>query len=59
VAEHLASAGRQVHLIDRYPHIGDNAYDEYVILVHRHGPRIFTNSKRIVDYLSNFTEWRR
>ena len=63
VAEQLASAGRQVHLIDRRSHIGGNAYDEYDehgILVHRYGPHIFhTNSKRIVDYLSNFTEWRR
>jgi UDP-galactopyranose mutase len=63
VAERLASAGRRVHVIDRRPHVGGNAYDEYDvhgILVHRYGPHIFhTNSERIVDYLSNFTEWRR
>ncbi|MBA3474392.1 MAG: UDP-galactopyranose mutase, partial [Rubrobacter sp.] len=35
-------------------------YDVHGILVHRYGPHIFhTNSERIVDYLSNFTEWRR
>ena len=63
VAERLASAGRRVHVIDKRPHLGGNAYDEYDehgVLVHRYGPHIFhTNSGRIVDYLSNFTEWRR
>jgi UDP-galactopyranose mutase len=63
VAERLANAGRRVHVIDRRPHVGGNAYDEYDehgVLVHRYGPHIFhTNSERIVDYLSNFTEWRR
>lgn len=62
VAERLARAGKRVHVIDRRPHVGGNAYDEYDehgILVHRYGPHIFhTNSKRIVAYLSNFTEWR-
>ncbi|MCA1717357.1 MAG: NAD(P)-binding protein [Actinobacteria bacterium] len=63
VAERLASAGRRVHMIDKRPHVGGNAYDEYDehgVLVHRYGPHIFhTNSERIVDYLSDFTEWRR
>jgi UDP-galactopyranose mutase len=61
-AERLASAGRRVHVIDRRPHVGGNAYDEYDehgVLVHRYGPHIFhTNSERIVEYLSNFTKWR-
>jgi UDP-galactopyranose mutase len=63
VAERLASAGRRVHVIDKRHHVGGNAYDEYDehgVLVHRYGPHIFhTNSERIVEYLSNFTEWRR
>ena len=62
VAERLASAGKRVHVIDKRSHVGGNAYDEYDehgVLVHRYGPHIFhTNSGRIVDYLSNFTEWR-
>ena len=62
VAERLASAGRRVLVVERRPHVGGNAYDEYDeqgVLVHRYGPHIFhTNSRRIVEYLSNFTEWR-
>ena len=62
VARELAEAGRRVLLIDRRPHIAGNAYDEYDahgVLVHRYGPHIFhTNSMRIFEYLSQFTEWR-
>ncbi len=62
VAERLASAGKKVHVIDKRPHIGGNVYDEYDehgIRVGRYGPHIFhTNAGRIVDYLSNFTQWR-
>ena len=58
----LADAGHRVLLIDRRPHIAGNAYDEYDthgVLVHRYGPHIFhTNSQRIFEYLSRFTEWR-
>lgn len=61
-AERLASAGALVRLIERRSHIGGNAYDEYDrygVLTHRHGPHIFhTNSERVVEYLSRFTEWR-
>lgn len=62
MAERLARGmNKRVLLIDRRPHIGGNAYDyhdEAGILVHRYGPHIFhTNSQRIVDYLSQFTEW--
>ncbi len=63
VAERLADVGKKVYVIDKRPHVAGNAYDEHDehgILVHRYGPHIFhTNSRRIVDYLSNFTEWRR
>lgn len=62
VARELADAGHSVHLIDRRPHIAGNAFDEpdsYGVLVHRYGPHIFhTNSARVWQFLSRFTEWR-
>lgn len=61
-AERLASAGRQILLIDKRNHLAGNAYDEYDargLLVHRYGPHIFhTNSSRVWNYLSQFTAWR-
>ncbi|MEQ1769519.1 MAG: UDP-galactopyranose mutase [Devosia sp.] len=61
-AERLASAGHNVRVIDRRPHIAGNAFDEvdqHGILIHRYGPHIFhTNAQRVVDYLSRFTAWR-
>ena len=63
IAERLASQhGARVLLIDRRPHVAGNAYDEpneAGILYHKYGPHIFhTNSQQVVDYLSQFTEWR-
>ena len=63
LAERLASQhDARVLLIDRRPHIGGNAYDEpnaAGILYHKYGPHIFhTNSEQVVEYLSQFTEWR-
>jgi UDP-galactopyranose mutase len=63
LAERLASQhGARVLLVDRRPHVGGNAYDEEDeagILYHKYGPHIFhTNSDQVVDYLSQFTEWR-
>jgi UDP-galactopyranose mutase len=63
MAERLASqSGKRVLILDRRPHIGGNAYDEFDaagILIHRYGPHIFhTNARDIVDYLSAFTRWR-
>jgi UDP-galactopyranose mutase len=63
IAERLASQhGARVLLIDRRGHVGGNAYDEpneAGILYHRYGPHIFhTNSSQVVDYLSQFTDWR-
>src|SRR6187399_2440364 len=63
LAERLASQlGKKVLLVDKRPHIGGNAYDEYDdagILIHRYGPHIFhTNSADVWNYLSRFTEWR-
>jgi UDP-galactopyranose mutase len=63
LAERLAAQSRKrVMLIDRRPHVAGNAFDYHDaagILVHKYGPHIFhTNSRRIVSYLSRFTEWR-
>lgn len=52
---------KRVIIIDTRNHIGGNAYDFYNeegILIHKYGPHIFhTNSKKIYDYLSQFTKW--
>ncbi|HYJ81879.1 MAG TPA: UDP-galactopyranose mutase, partial [Allosphingosinicella sp.] len=63
IAERLASRhDARVLVVDRRPHVGGNAYDhldEAGVLIHQYGPHIFhTNSDEIVDYLSQFTEWR-
>ena len=63
MAERLTSQlGQRVLVIDRRDHIAGNAfdyYDEAGVLVHRYGPHIFhTNADKIVEYLSQFTEWR-
>ncbi|MDI4631847.1 UDP-galactopyranose mutase [Pelomonas sp. V22] len=61
-ARMLAEAGRKVLLIDRRDHFGGNAYDrvdEHGVLIHPYGPHIFhTNSKRVFEFLSRFTDWR-
>jgi UDP-galactopyranose mutase len=61
VARELADAGRQIVLMDRRPHLGGNAHDTidaHGILIHPYGPHIFhTNSERVFDWLSRFTEW--
>jgi UDP-galactopyranose mutase len=63
MAERLASqCGHRVLVIDRRDHIGGNAYDyydEHGVLVHKYGPHIFhTNADKVVEYLSQFTDWR-
>ena len=62
IAERLASAGREVLVIDRRDHLAGNAYDHpdsHGVLVHRYGPHLFhTNSDAVFEYLSRFTEWR-
>ena len=62
MAERLAlQFNKKVIIVEKRNHIGGNAYDEFDehgILVHRYGPHIFhTNSKKVFDYLSRFTEW--
>lgn len=62
LAERLAAGDQKVLVIDRRPHVGGNAYDEFDtngILVHKYGPHIFhTNSAKVFAYLSRFTSWR-
>ena len=63
LAERLASQrGERVLVVDRRNHIGGNARDGYNdagLLIHQYGPHIFhTNSRPILDYLSQFTAWR-
>lgn len=62
LAERIANElKKEVIIVEKRNHIGGNCYDEYDengILIHRYGPHIFhTNDKKIVDYLSQFTEW--
>lgn len=62
VARELAEAGHQILVVDKRDHIAGNAYDvkdQHGILIHQYGPHIFhTNSERIFNYLSQFTQWR-
>lgn len=63
LAERLASVeDKKVIIVDQRDHIGGNAYDYYNsdgILIHKYGPHIFhTNSRKVFDYLSLFTDWR-
>lgn len=63
LAERIASQlGQKVLVVERRNHIAGNAYDyydEHGVLVHKYGPHIFhTNSKKVFDHLSRFTEWR-
>jgi len=62
MAERIASQlNKKVLVVEKRNHIGGNAYDEYDehgILVHKYGPHIFhTNSKKVFEYLSQFTGW--
>ena len=61
VAERLSAAGWNCVVVDKRDHFGGNAYDchdEAGVLIHPYGPHYFrTNSSRIVEYLSRFTEW--
>ena len=56
------SSGLRVLVVDKRDHIAGNAYDHRDaagLLVHRYGPHIFhTNSDAVVDFLSQYTDWR-
>lgn len=60
-AHRLAHAGHTCTIVDRRPHLAGNAHDSHDkagVLIHNYGPHYFrTNSQRILDYLSPFTEW--
>ncbi len=62
MAERLSSQlGWKCVIVEQRDHIAGNAYD-YIddagVLIHKYGPHYFrSNSQRIVDYLSDFTEW--
>jgi UDP-galactopyranose mutase len=63
LAERLANVlEKKVLLVEQRDHIGGNAYDYFNkdgILIHKYGPHIFhTNSRKVFDYLSQFTAWR-
>ena len=61
LAERFASIGKKILIIDKNPYIGGLCRDGHMkgVLVHFAGPHGFrTNSKKVKDYLSKFTEWR-
>ncbi len=62
VAERLAAHGWHCTVVDRRNHIGGNAHDrtdKAGVLVHSYGPHYFrTNSRKVREYLSRFTEWQ-
>ncbi|MEX1241181.1 MAG: UDP-galactopyranose mutase [Cyclobacteriaceae bacterium] len=63
LAERLANVSeKKILIVDQRDHIGGNAYDYFNkdgILIHKYGPHIFhTNSRKVYDYLSHFTNWR-
>jgi UDP-galactopyranose mutase len=62
IAERIASQlNKNVLIVERRSHLAGNAFDfidTHGVLVHRYGPHLFhTNSTRVWDYLSQFTEW--
>ena len=61
IARELAGNNYNVLVIDQRSHIGGNAYDyvnEHNIRVHMYGPHLFhTSNRKVVNWLSNFTEW--
>lgn len=62
LAEQVAEQqGKTVLIVDKRDHIGGNCYDYYDhsgVLVHKYGPHYFrTNNKKVLDYLSRFTQW--
>lgn len=63
MAERLATqAGKSSLVVEKRDHVGGNSYDYYDeagVLIHKYGPHYFrTNSPKIKDYLSQFTEWQ-
>lgn len=62
MARELAERGKEnVLIIEKRGHIAGNCYDtydRYGVWIHQYGPHIFhTDSERVYQYLSRFTEW--
>lgn len=62
LAERLCNGlGWTCLVAEKRDHLGGNAYDRHDaagVLIHQYGPHYFrTNSPRIRDYLSRFTDW--
>jgi UDP-galactopyranose mutase len=61
VARVLAEKGHSIVIIDQRPHIAGNTFDrvnEHGIRIHEYGPHLFhTSDEKVVEFLSNFTEW--
>lgn len=62
VAERVISEqGKSCLIIEKRSHLGGNAhdfYDDHGVLIHKYGPHYFrTNSDKVREYLSRFTEW--
>lgn len=59
----LADCGAYVEVWDKRDHLGGNAFDAqdaHGVLMHPYGPHIFhTQSQKVFDWLSRFTDWRR
>ena len=57
----IAEQGKRCLIIQKRSHLGGNAYDFYDdhgVLIHKYGPHYFrTNSGKVLEYLSRFTEW--
>ena len=54
--------GRKVLVLERRGHIAGNTYDcldDHGVLIHQYGPHIFhTQSRRVFQYVTRFTDWR-
>lgn len=63
IARLFAESGKDVVVVDKRETIGGNAYDcidKNGILIQPYGPHIFhTNEKKVFDFLSRFTEWKK
>ena len=62
MAERIATQlHKKVLIIEKRKHVAGNCYDlkdQNNILIHQYGPHLFhTNNKKVIDYLSQFTEW--
>jgi UDP-galactopyranose mutase len=62
VAQHFAAEGLHVHIVERRPHVGGNAYSTFEpttgIEVHQYGAHLFhTSNERVWEYVNRFTSF--